>query len=288
MKNALVDTNGDKWPAVDLASLKMPATPIARSLTIRPRSLAEAPMMTAAVAPSIFDACTPSAGAIERKIMFVKRSRRDGTGPAPEVFGLIAAVKIDGQWKVWDGSRFLTIAEASAFLGRDADHPSTPADDNFPAFGSAPNYGGVCTRLGQRETWILENWTNEDHNFHIHQSKFRVIAESGSSQLRAARRSTEESEGMRELLRATDALHDTIPVRWGGSDACDGSPNTAACTPRTVTIQIAFDRAEQVGRFVYHCHILEHEDLGMMADIQVCPRNGPCPTGVAAVHVHTH
>lgn len=288
MKNALVDTNGDKWPAVNLASLRMPASPAVQPLTTKPRSMGKNAMMSTALVRGPFDACTPSSGTIERKILFVKRSRRDGAGPAPEVFGLIAAVKINGQWKVWDGSRFITIAEASTYLGKDADHPALPADDNFPAFGATPNYGAVCTRLGQRETWILENWTNEDHNFHIHQSKFQVIAESGSSQLRTARRSTEESDGMRELLGMSDALHDTIPVRWGGSDACDGSPTTTACTPRTVTIRIAFDRAEQVGKFVYHCHILEHEDLGMMAEIEVCPPNGPCPTTITqgAGHIH--
>ncbi|WP_412459501.1 multicopper oxidase domain-containing protein [Corynebacterium appendicis] len=32
-----------------------------------------------------------------------------------------------------------------------------------------------------------------------------------------------------------------------------------------VTIRVAFD--DIVGRTVYHCHILDHEDLGMMGTI---------------------
>ena len=32
----------------------------------------------------------------------------------------------------------------------------------------------------------------------------------------------------------------------------------------------------ETGEFVYHCHILEHEDAGMMAKIQVVPA-GPAP-----------
>jgi FtsP/CotA-like multicopper oxidase with cupredoxin domain len=35
----------------------------------------------------------------------------------------------------------------------------------------------------------------------------------------------------------------------------------------TVTVSIAFDRF--TGRSVYHCHILDHEDRGMMAVIDV-------------------
>jgi hypothetical protein len=38
-------------------------------------------------------------------------------------------------------------------------------------------------------------------------------------------------------------------------------------------------RGPDVGDFVYHCHILDHEDGGMMAIIRVLPRNG---SGAAA------
>ncbi len=33
-------------------------------------------------------------------------------------------------------------------------------------------------------------------------------------------------------------------------------------------------RGPDVGDFVYHCHILSHEDLGMMAIERVCPTTG--------------
>jgi FtsP/CotA-like multicopper oxidase with cupredoxin domain len=38
------------------------------------------------------------------------------------------------------------------------------------------------------------------------------------------------------------------------------------CKAHPVTVEIPFTVA---GRFVYHCHILEHEDAGMMAVIEV-------------------
>jgi len=42
-----------------------------------------------------------------------------------------------------------------------------------------------------------------------------------------------------------------------------------------VTIRMDFRDPQTVGTFVYHCHILNHEDQGMMAKIQVLPPSGP-------------
>jgi len=38
-----------------------------------------------------------------------------------------------------------------------------------------------------------------------------------------------------------------------------------------VKVIIPFTNPLIVGRFVYHCHILAHEDKGMMATIEVTP-----------------
>ena len=111
----------------------------------------------------------------------------------------------------------------------------------------------VCLPLAKgnktvTEAWELVNVAGEDHNFHIHQTKFTVF--SGPS-----------SPGM---------LVDNIPVLHG-SDACDGTIATwrsGACQVQPVYALIPFS---QVGDFVYHCHILEHEDGGMMAHIRVIP-----------------
>jgi len=43
-----------------------------------------------------------------------------------------------------------------------------------------------------------------------------------------------------------------------------------------VTILIPFTNPDMVGRFVFHCHVLKHEDHGMMANVEVYdPRVGP-------------
>ena len=55
-----------------------------------------------------------------------------------------------------------------------------------------------------------------------------------------------------------DPWHDTFPV-----------PPKKGNVNGRVFIFIPFEADEQVGRFVFHCHILEHEDNGMMAAMEV-------------------
>jgi FtsP/CotA-like multicopper oxidase with cupredoxin domain len=62
-------------------------------------------------------------------------------------------------------------------------------------------------------------------------------------------------------------LHDSIPLKHGSGD-CEsiGAYHAGLCTSVIEEIEIPFAVA---GDFVYHCHILEHEDGGMMARIRV-------------------
>jgi FtsP/CotA-like multicopper oxidase with cupredoxin domain len=47
-------------------------------------------------------------------------------------------------------------------------------------------------------------------------------------------------------------------------------PKTHA--PSIVKVKIPFTNPLIVGKFPFHCHILEHEDGGMMANLRVRPR----------------
>lgn len=101
------------------------------------------------------------------------------------------------------------------------------------------------------ELWELINVTGEDHNFHVHQTKFQVLT--GAN--------------------ATDplgAMMDSVPLPHGdpNCDATVATYKSGGCIAYPVFVQIPFS---QVGDFVYHCHILEHEDGGMMAHISVVP-----------------
>jgi FtsP/CotA-like multicopper oxidase with cupredoxin domain len=65
------------------------------------------------------------------------------------------------------------------------------------------------------------------------------------------------SQGLGQLL-------DTVVVPYGGYVG-----NTFV--PGGVKLLLDFRARDIIGTFVYHCHILEHEDAGMMARIQVVP-----------------
>ncbi len=46
----------------------------------------------------------------------------------------------------------------------------------------------------------------------------------------------------------------------------------------SVTLRMDFRDPNTVGTFVYHCHLLEHEDGGMMGTIRVLPIAGALRT----------
>ncbi len=87
-------------------------------------------------------------------------------------------------------------------------------------------------RLNQVEDWKLINKASIDHPFHLHTNRFQVI----------------ERNGQPESLLA---WKDTVSIRGG----------------ETVVIRVRFE--DYVGRTVYHCHILDHEDQGMMGIVEI-------------------
>ena len=102
----------------------------------------------------------------------------------------------------------------------------------------------IVTTTGSVEDWTIENRSGEVHAFHIHQIHFLVTAING-------------------VPVPNPDLQDTIIVpNWTGSGPYP-----------SVTLRMDFRDPNIAGTFVYHCHILDHEDGGMMAKIQVNPAN---------------
>ena len=87
-------------------------------------------------------------------------------------------------------------------------------------------------QLNTIEDWEIANTGVMDHPFHIHGNVFQVISRNGKPE---------------SLL----AWRDTVLVPRG----------------ETVRIRIAF--LDFAGKTVYHCHILDHEDLGMMGNLMI-------------------
>jgi FtsP/CotA-like multicopper oxidase with cupredoxin domain len=99
----------------------------------------------------------------------------------------------------------------------------------------------ITTKVGAVEDWIVENRALETHAFHIHQIHFLVTEVDGKP------------------VKNQD-LRDTIEVPfWEGP----GHPY------HSVKMRMDFRDPTIAGTFVFHCHILLHEDLGMMHKILV-------------------
>jgi FtsP/CotA-like multicopper oxidase with cupredoxin domain len=102
----------------------------------------------------------------------------------------------------------------------------------------------ITTHVGAVEDWIVENRALETHAFHMHQIHFLVTEMDGKP------------------VKNQD-LRDTIEIPfWEGP----GHPY------HNVKMRMDFRDPTIAGTFVFHCHILLHEDLGMMHKILVLPK----------------
>jgi FtsP/CotA-like multicopper oxidase with cupredoxin domain len=108
----------------------------------------------------------------------------------------------------------------------------------------------VTVKSGTVEDWTILNYTQEVHAFHIHQIHFLVLKAAGIA------------AGQGQLL-------DTVMVPYGTFP--NGGTHGSQMTPGAVNLRMDFRDRNIIGDFVYHCHILSHEDNGMMAKIRVLP-----------------
>jgi FtsP/CotA-like multicopper oxidase with cupredoxin domain len=90
----------------------------------------------------------------------------------------------------------------------------------------------TTVRVGTYVHWRIVNNTNESHPFHIHQVRFLAYAQNGKR-------------------LAEPVWLDTVNVPW------------------KATVDVVLDATNPVirGMSVFHCHILSHEDKGMMAKV---------------------
>jgi FtsP/CotA-like multicopper oxidase with cupredoxin domain len=108
--------------------------------------------------------------------------------------------------------------------------------------GQAYDPGGpplFYAQSGTVEQWTIVNNSSQVHTFHIHQIHFLVQAINGVTQTQ-------------------QFVRDNVNV-----------PAASTAGPGTVTLLMDFTDPRILGTFLLHCHILAHEDGGMMAKILV-------------------
>ncbi|THU32036.1 multicopper oxidase family protein [Niastella caeni] len=101
--------------------------------------------------------------------------------------------------------------------------------------------------VGELQVWEVSNTSLMDHPFHLHGFFFQVIEENGKA-----------------------------PVYKAWKDSYNLKPKSK--------IKIAWMPDNRPGMWMYHCHILEHHEAGMMGHFEVVnPEKGP-----SGVHHHHH
>jgi FtsP/CotA-like multicopper oxidase with cupredoxin domain len=86
--------------------------------------------------------------------------------------------------------------------------------------------------LGTTEIWQIENLVGMDHPFHLHGFSFQVIDRNG-------------------VPEPFPKWEDTVNV------------------PKHETVRFIVKFEDYPGKWMYHCHILDHENFGMMGVLEV-------------------
>lgn len=103
----------------------------------------------------------------------------------------------------------------------------------------------VVVKRGSIEEWYIFNATLEEHTFHIHQMAF-----------------------VAENAMPGPAMVDTVLVPFGKMLPNKADPDYPLIKPSLTRVLLDFRNVPR-GTFVFHCHMLFHEDRGMMAVIRV-------------------
>ena len=96
-----------------------------------------------------------------------------------------------------------------------------------------PNYSEWTSTLGTVEEWLIVNETEQEHPFHVHVNPFQV-------------------------------------TKWNGASIPFTGYNDTAIVPRfgSITVRTRFSDFAG-GPVLMHCHILDHEDMGMMTRFEI-------------------
>jgi spore coat protein A, manganese oxidase len=166
-----------------------------------------------------------------------------GPMPVPSVRRRLVAVE--------EPSAFFDDAPAEALLGTAIDDPAVA-----PARWTARLWMDPVTEnpaVGATEQWEIYNATADAHPIHIHEVAFQVV--------------NRQAILVDEVDRTVQLVPGSVPRRRTAAE--NGFKDTAIAYPGEV-LRLRMQFATP-GQFVWHCHILEHEDNEMMRPYRIGP-----------------
>ena len=135
--------------------------------------------------------------------------------------------------------------------------------------------------MNTNEVWEVYNSTADAHPIHLHLVAFQIINREPFDYVLAEKDQTSHSGeniigGELTSVSLSGNVRDPEENEKGWKD-------TAVMLPGEVTRVIA--RFDREGRYVWHCHILSHEDHEMMRPFEVIPKSHPKLSGDAIANV---
>ena len=136
--------------------------------------------------------------------------------------------------------------------------------------------------LNSAEEWTIWNETSIAHPFHIHVNPFQIIEVYDPNTMTKPVRVTNDMAAAQKKYGDTKTLIQGPAVWWDNfaipiAKTSNGNalgpvilgPDGFAATPGYFTMRSRF--VDFTGQYVQHCHILAHEDRGMMQLLEVVP-----------------
>ncbi len=108
--------------------------------------------------------------------------------------------------------------------------------------------------LDTTEIWSFINLTDDSHPIHLHMVQFQILDRTPFD--------------LQTYFRTGTVVHTAPPLKLEPNDL--GWKDTVRVDPMTVT-RIIIRFSGYKGRYVWHCHMLEHEDNEMMRPYEIVP-----------------
>jgi FtsP/CotA-like multicopper oxidase with cupredoxin domain len=185
----------------------------------------------------LIDFDRPSSGELWLQTWYYDRGH-DMPDPGPQnvlqvVYGpkTTAAGALPDAWRDLQPTVVPSTTPVRTFALAEADMPDGPI---FSINNRVWPYNDpVMVTQGDLEIWEIDNQAEMDHPFHIHGMFFEVQSVNGQP-----------------------------PEHFGWKDTVN--------VPMKSTVRLAV-KYESLGMWMFHCHILEHADRGMMGDLHIMP-----------------
>jgi FtsP/CotA-like multicopper oxidase with cupredoxin domain len=170
-----------------------------------------------------------------------------------------------------DMANILTMRE----LAEASDHPDEPVITVVDQDGTtvarlrtvATHFEDATTffpMLGGWEVWQLINLSGDTHPIHVHLDPFHVLRRRPITVTDNGIGDHETTATVRLAPDPDDELDHVVDANEGGLK------DTVRVNPNEI-VELAVRFSAYSGRYMYHCHILEHEDRDMMRPIVIMP-----------------